>query len=160
MAQHENQTRLTSALYTKEPATDGNEESTATNLAHMRAFCQENDIIEGMVYTDTAGSWDAFDQMIRYAMEENPPFQRIMTCDLAKSFGSLPEIAERLQKLAVNGVRVILVDQDPDSTARFAENIKKFFDGVERKRISDRIKRGLGTNPSTSHSASSNAPQG
>ena len=160
MTQHENQTRVTAALYTREPATDGNEESTATDLAHMRAFCQENDIIEGMVYTDTAGSWDAFDRMVRDATERNPPFQRIMVCDLAKSFGSLPEIAERLQKLAVNGVRVILVDQDPDSTAQFADNIKEFFDGVERKLISDRIKRGLRHKASMSHSASSSAPQG
>lgn len=158
MAQHEDQDRITAALYTREPATDDNEYSTTAELVHMRMFCQKNGIIPGMKYTDPPDSMDAFERMISDAMEENPPFQRIMVCDVAKSFGLLPDMDERLTKLAANGIHVIPVELEPDSPAWFMANIRKLFDDYHRKQMSEAIKRGLRRKASMRQTASNKNP--
>ena len=133
---------------------------TLTKLSAWRAFCEETGLTPGEAYVDRDGSREEFDRMMADGTAENPPFRRIVVCDLSRFARYAEELTECMKRLEANGIQVIAVDQWSSSQTQFGETIRKMVDDYHQEQVSDSVKRGLRHRASRGHFVSSKAPYG
>ena len=160
MDQTQDETRIIAALYARDAATGDNEDSNPTQVETMRAFCEENGLTPGKVYSDRNGSREDFDRMTADGTAENPPFRRIVVCDMRRFSHSLQERTECEARLEANGIFVMSVAQGSYSPAQLAPTMPMAVNDLHQQRISDSTKRGLRHGASRGHFVSSKAPYG
>ena len=102
MDQPQEDTKVAAALYARGSATDEGEDSTASQVERMQAFCEENGIPPGTAYTDQGDSKEALDQMMEDATGEDLTFQRIVVYDMNRFSRSMQETIEFAAKLEAN----------------------------------------------------------
>ena len=160
MDQPQDETRIIAALYAQYPESGNNEDSNPDQVERMGAFCEETDLTPGEAYVDRDGSREEFDRMMADGTAENPPFRRIVVCDLSRFARYAEELTECTESLEANGIFVMSVAQGSYSPAQLATIMPMVVNDLHQQRVSDSTKRGLRHRASRGHFVSSKAPYG
>ena len=160
MDQPQDETRIIAALYAQYPESGDNEDSNPDQVQRMGAFCEETGLTPGEAYVDRDGSREEFDRMMADGTAENPPFRRIVVCDLSRFARYAEELTECTESLEANGISVMSVAQGSYSPAQLATIMPMVVNELHRKKSSDRIREGFRHEASSGHFVSSKAPYG